>query len=88
MDDALDRHELLLPFDTDDPQFARGFELGRLWNLLRDNPADSIEETVHASNAEMLLRLAEATARSVRTVDIDDTWLTATFDASAALESP
>lgn len=28
--------EPLLAFDTDDPQFARGFEAGRLWATLND----------------------------------------------------
>lgn len=76
-------HSLLLGFDTADAEFARGFELGRLWALLRLGDG-ALEETVHASNAEMLLRLAEATDRTVRTDDVDETWLVAHFSEVAA----
>jgi hypothetical protein len=76
-------HDLLLSFDTADAEFARGFEVGRLWALLRESD-DEVIEQVHAVNAEMLLRLAESTGRTVSTEDIDDTWLTATFSGTAA----
>lgn len=71
-------HTCLLPFDTDDAEFSRGFEAGRLWALLRTTE-DEVVETVHASNAEMILRLGEATGRHVRAVDLDDNWIEATF---------
>ena len=80
MEGAL-HHELLLAFDTDGEEFVRGFEVGRLWMMLREFPDMEVEETLHASNAEMLLRLAEATKRHVRTRDLDPTWVTATFSA-------
>jgi hypothetical protein len=78
---------LLLSFDTADAEFARGFEIGRLWAMLRADPDEELSECVHAANAEMLLRLAEATGRSVRTDDIDDTWLVATFAPVLAVDS-
>jgi hypothetical protein len=71
-------HTCLLPFDTDDAEFARGFEAGRLWALLRTTD-EEVVETVHAANAEMILRLGEATGRHVRAVDLDDNWIEATF---------
>jgi hypothetical protein len=71
-------HACLLPFDTEDAEFARGFEAGRLWALLRTTD-DEVVETVHAVNAEMILRLGEATGRHVRAVDLDDNWIEATF---------
>lgn len=71
-------HACLLPFDTDDTEFARGFEAGRLWALLQTTD-DEIVETVHASNAEMILRLAEATDRQVQAVDLDEHWIEVTF---------
>jgi hypothetical protein len=69
---------LLLGFDTDDPQFTRGFELGRIWEIAKtfDGP---FEEIVHGVNAEMLIRIAEATDRKVRSTDDGDGWLTACF---------
>jgi hypothetical protein len=78
---------LLLRFDTDDPLFARGFECGRLWAILRDDPEAEVSEYVRAGNLEMLLRLAEATGRAVQTEDADDAWVLATFTASVPVES-
>lgn len=68
----------LLPFDTDDAEFARGFETGRIWALLRATD-DEVVETMHAENAEMIMRLGEATGRYVRAVELDDNWIEATF---------
>jgi hypothetical protein len=79
---------LLLPFDSADPEFARGFECGRLWALLRAEPDAEVEEYVHAANAEMLLRMAEATDRHVQTEDVDDVWVIATFTAAVPVDSP
>jgi hypothetical protein len=70
---------MLLPFDSDNAQFARGFELGRIWALLRSDPEEPVEEYAHASNAEMLLRMAEATERDVRSEELGDGWLLASF---------
>jgi hypothetical protein len=79
-------HTCLLPFDTDDAEFARGFEAGRLWALLRERE-DEVVETVHAVNAEMILRLGEATGRRVQAVDLDENWIEATFsEVEGALE--
>jgi hypothetical protein len=78
---------LLLEFDTHDPQFARGFECGRVWALLRADPFGEVSEYVHATNLEMLLRLAESTGRTVRTEDVDDTWVLATFSLAEVLDS-
>jgi hypothetical protein len=71
-------HACLLKFDTEDAEFARGFEAGRLWALLRGTD-DQVVEAVHAANAEMILRLAEATGRQVQAVDLDENWIEATF---------
>ncbi len=80
-------HTCLLPFDTDDPEFVRGFEAGRLWALLRVTE-DVVVETVHASNSEMMLRLGEATDRHVRAVDLDENWVEVTFaEVDGGLES-
>jgi hypothetical protein len=79
---------LLLTFDDETAEFARGFECGRLWALLRDEPDDEVEEYVHAENAEMLLRMAEATGRHVQTEDVDDAWVLASFSAAVPVDSP
>jgi len=69
---------LLLAFEGDDPGFVRGFEVGRLWAILSETD-DNYEAEVHASNAEMILRLAEATERTVHTDELGSGWLTAHF---------
>ncbi len=86
----MDGHELLLAFDTDSAEFVRGFELGRLWATLRLNPDDPVEEYAHAINAEMLLRLAEATGRGVQSEELGDDWLFVRFSPTemTALEGP
>ena len=80
-------YELLLQFDTDDEAFAKGFEIGRLWTALEHDPDAELEAVAHASNAEMLLRVAEAHGRRITTVDLDDHWLSATFTARNPLQS-
>ena len=74
------RHSLLLTFDTEDPEFARGFEAGRVWTALIANPDDEVSEIVHGSNAEMFLRMAEHLSRSVTSVELDETWIEVNFE--------
>jgi hypothetical protein len=73
-------HEMLLSFDTDDKDFCRGFEAGRLWALARSD-LDEFTETVGSSNIEMVLRIGEATDRHVVSEDLDDEWIAVTFGA-------
>lgn len=70
----------VLAFDTDSAQFARGVEMGRLWEQLKaDGP---IEQEIHAANAEMALRLAEATDRQLVCVDLGSDWLLAQYETA------
>lgn len=64
----------LLPFDTDDPEFTRGFEAGRLWERMK-NDATDWDETVHATNGEMVMRMAEVCEREFRAEDLDDIYV-------------
>jgi hypothetical protein len=75
-------HLCLLKFDTDDAEFARGFEAGRLWALLRSEEDGEVVECIHGSNAEMAMRLAEGTGRTVNAIDLGNDWLEATFSTS------
>jgi hypothetical protein len=71
----------LLPFDTDEPEFVRGFEAGHVWTKLRGS--DERQFSVHADNAEMMLRIAEALDLCVSSEDLDGsdgTWLEVTFE--------
>jgi 1,2-phenylacetyl-CoA epoxidase PaaB subunit len=77
------RFNMLLPFDTDDEQFSRGFEAGRVWDFvgraIADEELPTHTVTVHAANAEMFLRMAEVQGVSIRWEDIDETWAEVTF---------
>jgi hypothetical protein len=84
----MDGHSLLLPFDTDDPEFARGFEAGRIWALLQHDPDQPHEVVVHAANAEMAIRMGEATGRRVQGRESADChWITLDFEAAAGCEA-
>jgi hypothetical protein len=72
----------LLAFDTDGVEFARGFEAGRLWTLLRERPDEPLEANVCAENAEMVLRIAEATQRPVHCEELGSEWLAIFFGAA------
>jgi len=69
--------DLVLPFDSDDPEFARGFEAGRLWEQLKDDAP--VEVTIHASNVEMAMRIAEAAGREFRGEDVTAEWVQVHF---------
>lgn len=77
----MDGYACALKFDCDAQEFVRGVEVGRLWELVKNAPGEPVEEFIHATNAEMVLRIAEATGRPARCELLDDTWLLVTFDA-------
>lgn len=68
----------LLPFDSDDPLFIRGVEVGMMHARLSRDPGP-VEATVHDANTEMVLRLAEAHDRDVIAVDLGEGWLAVEF---------
>lgn len=65
---------LLLPFDSEDPEFARGFEAGRLWEKIK-NDHTTWDQMIHATNAEMVMRMAEVEDRGFRAEIIDEEWI-------------
>jgi hypothetical protein len=69
---------LMLEFANDSRDFALGFELGRVWSVLNttDDPYDC---EMHAENAEMMLRIGDATGRTVRWEEHNPTWATVYF---------
>jgi hypothetical protein len=73
------RQQPLLAFDTDSADFIRGFEIGALWVLLAERGDAEVEEYVHASNAEMIMRLAEASYRHVSSEELGNDWLLVRF---------
>ena len=75
-----DSYECALAFDTDSPEFVRGCELGALWERLRNEDGE-VEQTVHLTNAEMVLRVSEATGRPVVSEECDDGyWMVVRFE--------
>lgn len=71
-------YTLVVPFDRDDPEFARGVEVGMLYERLRREPPP-VAAVVHASNAEMAMRLGEALDLAVSAEDLDDDWLAVSY---------
>ena len=70
---------LLLPFDTDEPEFARGVEVGILWQRLETEP--SVRATINARNAEMVMRIAEAKGLPFAAEPLTDEWLSVSIGA-------
>lgn len=64
---------LALAFDTDDPEFCRGVEAGRLWEQLKSG--EPVDQTIHATNSEMAIRMCEALDREFTADVLDDTWI-------------
>ena len=79
--------QMLLEFDRHGRKFADGFECGRIWALLREYPDSEVSEIVHARNAEMFIRMAEATQREFSSVDADDQFVEVTFGPSEGNQS-
>lgn len=63
----------ILEFDTDESEFARGFEAGRLWGFLLDHDSDQLDgQPFHATNVEMVLRMLDATGHDGVTAEFSD----------------
>jgi hypothetical protein len=73
-EDGNANYELVLPFDSDDPEFCRGFEAGRLWERMKIDAADWTE-MIHATNTEMVMRMAVLEDREFRAEIVDDEWI-------------
>jgi len=57
MSDEEGTYTLALAFDSDDPEFTRGFAAGIIWAETANGPW---EGPVDGCNAEMVMRIAEA----------------------------
>lgn len=78
---------LALAFDTDSREFARGVEVGRLWEELRADSGAEVDQMVHICNAEMMIRMADALGRDVSSEEHDSTWMTVRFSAAVPSEA-
>lgn len=59
----------VLAFDSDDPEFTRGVEVGRMYEALFPHTAASVDFQVHGSNRVMVERVAQATGYAVEFLD-------------------
>lgn len=71
-------YTLGLLFDTDAPEFCRGFETGLLYARLDAQPA-TWAGTYHAANAEMIRRVAANADYLVEIEPLAEGWIAATF---------
>lgn len=65
-------------FDSDHPEFSRGFVCGKIWAQMRDGK-DEIMEHIHGRNAEMCMRLAEAGQYMFVAEELNDDYLVVAF---------
>ena len=84
-DDTGDIPVLKLQFDTNDPEFARGVQIGMVWQLLHGE-VEEFEMPLYLTNAEMVFRMCEATGYTFTAkyendeeVDDDADWIMVTF---------
>lgn len=81
MSEAAAGYNLLLAFDTDDPQFARGVEAGILWQRLETEPF--VQGAITARNAEMVMRIAESRGLPFSAEPLTGQWLSVTIGNQA-----
>jgi hypothetical protein len=89
-------YSLTLRWDTDDPEFNRGFEAGEVFCNARAfaageqrdcDPDGQLVETVHATNALMMIRIAEAHGLAVRSEEVGDGWMHVVFTRTSETEA-
>ena len=64
--------QLLLPFETDSEEFVSGFECGRIWTLMEENPDKLTGLVFHAVNTEMVIRMIEKKGLPLKAKFTDD----------------
>lgn len=67
-------------YDSGDPEFIRGAEIGYLEAKIELLGSVTIRELVRQSNGEMLQRLTAAAGRTFSTETLDDEWMSVTID--------
>ena len=69
--------DLKYPFDLDDPEFTRGFEIGMIWERLKSG--EPCAATIHANNVEMIMRRVETSGMRFRAQYLSEEWLHVEF---------
>lgn len=76
------QYRLVMPFLSDDPQFARGFECGKLYRQMLDGkPLIRDPGTYHQANMDQIQIMTGHCGYTVENVEVLDggTWFHATF---------
>jgi len=82
-----DEWKLELNFDTDNFEFARGVEVGMVYERMQTHRyCGSNTVTVHNENTEMMLRIAENLGLAFKGEELDDHFTAVTFSFNPALE--
>ncbi len=80
MSDVHDGYNLILAFDSDEPEFRRGFEAALIYRDAWELPRGKrFERQIHAENAEMVMRIAEATGCTFTAWGANDDWVLVTL---------
>jgi hypothetical protein len=88
-------YSLTLPFDSDDPEFARGFECGALWHTIEyvagrhaaeelagypdGTHVAEIKSAIHGTSAEMIMRMCDSKGWAFSAEPLDADWLAVTL---------
>jgi hypothetical protein len=73
-----DAYDLFVAFDRATADFARGVEVGMVQQRLCTEPLP-VSATMHVTNVEMAMRMAEAHECQVRAEPLSDDWLAVRF---------
>jgi hypothetical protein len=73
---------LILPFDSDDLEFCRGWEAASCYEKLKAEPMHRVRFQLHSNNIEMMWRIGETLGRQVTLLSDTDDWLDVEFGAA------
>lgn len=75
---------LVHAYDSDDPEFVRGAEVGALEAKVQLLGDVAIHDVMRRSNSEMVRRIAQGARRDFSISPIDDTWMDVTIEPVGA----
>ena len=73
----MNEQQPVVAFDTDDPEFTRGVEVGQISERVRAGECGPF--MVHARNAEMMIRIGEENRMICKGQDWADEWIRVEF---------
>lgn len=76
---AENKWALIFPFDSDHPEFARGWEAACLFMTLDNEKPRFMERTLHATNQEMVSRICEHAGYRFDVETLVEDWIVVRF---------